>query len=196
MTYAKTQTVYKSTPAQLERARQYRQKNPEKAKAAHKAWLEANPQYGKDQAWKDKQREYHRKWRAANRGRLREQSRKYAAANKESVRANQKKHQLTETYAATRLRLHLARKFKITVEQYNAMLEAQNGVCKICGFSCGAKRRGTRKMMSLSVDHDHSTGKVRGLLCNSCNVGLGRFKDNINSLERAVAYLKGQYGKH
>jgi hypothetical protein len=51
--------------------------------------------------------------------------------------------------------------------------------CQICG---GYQR--------LSIDHDHNTGKVRGLLCSPCNIGLGGFKDNPHSLTKAIEYLK------
>jgi hypothetical protein len=75
------------------------------------------------------------------------------------------------------------------IEQYQALLEAQGGKCAICGTEEGHRSRYGR-VCRLAVDHDHSTGKVRGLLCNNCNRGLGRFKDSIESLEAAISYLK------
>ncbi len=61
----------------------------------------------------------------------------------------------------------------------------QGGVCAVCGNSPNmSKKRG-----GLHVDHDHSTGKVRGLLCESCNVGLGFFKDSSIKLAKAIEYL-------
>jgi hypothetical protein len=71
------------------------------------------------------------------------------------------------------------------------MHEKQGHVCAICGgrntYSC------TKKVdYDLYVDHCHSTGKVRGLLCNHCNRGIGLFKDDISNLERAILYLKNQ----
>ena len=77
----------------------------------------------------------------------------------------------------------LKKKFNITIEEYDHILESQNHVCKICSQTCTQNHR-------LSIDHDHTTGKVRGLLCNPCNVGLGRFNDNIDLLDRAIQYLK------
>ena len=64
------------------------------------------------------------------------------------------------------------------------MLEKQNGVCAICNKEEKSKNK------NLFVDHDHQTGKVRSLLCNNCNSGLGQFNDNLNLLESAVLYLK------
>lgn len=82
---------------------------------------------------------------------------------------------------------NLRRKFGITVEQYEEMLEAQEGGCAICGTTdCQAKTGKSR----LAVDHDHDTGKVRGLLCNHCNAGLGAFRDNTTLLEKAIKYLE------
>lgn len=77
----------------------------------------------------------------------------------------------------------LERLYGITLEQYEAMLEAQDGVCKICGSPPGRKR--------LHVDHCHVTKVVRGLLCSPCNTALGAFKDDEELLERAIAYLRG-----
>lgn len=75
----------------------------------------------------------------------------------------------------------LKRDFDITTEQYDAMLLRQGGACAIC--KAVKKRR-------LGVDHCHSTKKVRGLLCHSCNIALGLLKDSISSAEAAVRYLK------
>ncbi len=77
---------------------------------------------------------------------------------------------------------HLKRKFGLTLEQYDAMLEAQGGGCFICG-------RPPREDISLHVDHDHSTGKVRGILCFRCNNALADFQEDTALLHKAVAYL-------
>ncbi len=69
--------------------------------------------------------------------------------------------------------------YGITEEDYLRMREAQNGRCAICRMTAGLLR----------VDHDHSTGLVRGLLCHNCNVGLGHFKDNIELIDSAKRYL-------
>jgi hypothetical protein len=76
----------------------------------------------------------------------------------------------------------LQRLYGITVNQYLDILSSQNGVCKICYKKCKTKSR-------LSVDHDHNTGRVRGLLCNRCNRALGMFEDDTELLLSAVAYL-------
>lgn len=84
---------------------------------------------------------------------------------------------------------HIARnwnfkkKFGISLEEYDALNEKQKGLCSICHKLCSSGNR-------LAVDHDHKTAKIRGLLCQSCNVGLGYFKDNPELLVSAAAYLK------
>jgi hypothetical protein len=63
------------------------------------------------------------------------------------------------------------------------MVEAQGNKCKICGNPETVKGR------SLSVDHCHRTGKIRGLLCGKCNTGLGKFRDSDKILKKALDYL-------
>ncbi len=85
---------------------------------------------------------------------------------------------------------HLARARKLmkcwglTVDHYQRILASQNGVCAICHKLDPNGR-------DLAVDHDHDSGKVRGLLCRPCNTGLGLFGDGTAGLERALNYLKG-----
>ena len=76
------------------------------------------------------------------------------------------------------------RKYGITLEERNKMYENQNGVCVIC------KKSGDGRWDSLCVDHNHSTGKVRELLCRNCNMVLGQIGDNINVLEEMIKYLQ------
>lgn len=73
--------------------------------------------------------------------------------------------------------------FGLTPEEYDKLLEAQNGVCAICRGSCTTGKR-------LAVDHCHESGKVRGLLCGSCNTSLGKFKDSPDLLRRAADYVE------
>lgn len=74
---------------------------------------------------------------------------------------------------------HLLRRYGITIEQYDAMVEAQGGLCALC-----------RERPPEHVDHDHVTGAVRGVLCSCCNQGLGNFRDSVASLRAAVDYLE------
>lgn len=77
---------------------------------------------------------------------------------------------------------HLKRKFGLTSEQYDEMFEHQGGVCWICGEP-------PAESQALDVDHDHTTGEVRALLCRNCNQGIGKFHENPELLMTAAAYL-------
>lgn len=79
--------------------------------------------------------------------------------------------------------------FGISLEEYKQMHDSQNGVCAICGKEETAQNRPGITSL-LAVDHDHSTGKIRDLLCQECNKGLGHFKEDENSLLKAVEYLR------
>jgi len=78
------------------------------------------------------------------------------------------------------------KRYGITQDDYSYLLKKQNGVCAICGKVPSRKSRRKR----LSVDHNHKTKDIRGLLCNLCNMWLGRIEDNPEAVLRAFAYLR------
>lgn len=87
---------------------------------------------------------------------------------------------------------NLAVRFGLSVEDYNKILEGQGGVCAICGSKYANGRNSkSGKNKFFSVDHCHTTGKIRGLLCSSCNRGLGLLGDTEIDLEKALKYLRG-----
>lgn len=88
-----------------------------------------------------------------------------------------------EVLEKERLRVRKYRGYRCAEGWYEKQREDQKGLCAICGNPPGPHR-------SLSVDHDHETGKVRALLCGPCNRGLGHFRDNPRLLASAVEYLK------
>lgn len=101
-----------------------------------------------------------------------------------------RKRQLEKDYLGTRLKErtnNLKRLFGMSVEEYDKKLDAQGGGCKICGLKCVSGKR-------LAVDHDHKTEKIRDLLCNNCNAGLGKFQDNPELLILAAGYLRAHSG--
>lgn len=79
--------------------------------------------------------------------------------------------------------------YRMTVEEYDTLLAAQGYVCAICGQDEPAAHGRTGKKFLLSVDHDHTTGRVRGLLCQKCNRAIGMLGDNPALLQRAIDYL-------
>jgi len=81
--------------------------------------------------------------------------------------------------ARTQRRAVLKKKYGMTPGDYSQMWKKQKGRCVIC-----------KQPVKLHVDHNHKTGKVRGLLCSNCNTALGSFKDNIGILQNAIKYLR------
>ena len=92
-----------------------------------------------------------------------------------------------ETYHANRDKYrdkHLRQTYQITLDEYNQMFAEQEGCCAICGtHECSTGK-------SLAVDHDHKTGKVRGLLCANCNTAIGKLNDDEDTILRAADYLR------
>lgn len=82
---------------------------------------------------------------------------------------------------------NLRREYGITLVEYEAMVESQSNTCKICGESETRTRAGV--IVSLSVDHCHETGEVRGLLCSNCNVAIGLLKHEPRLIHSALTYL-------
>lgn len=140
------------------------------------------------------------------RDRIRENQKRYYLKNKEMIDARRREHYWANHEQETTKRKNRApivnaqrraassktkqrrrdlwrqKKYGITPEQWDDLFAKQNGCCAICGV---------RPTKRLHVDHNHHTGAVRGLLCNNCNLGLGKFGDNPNLTELATQYLIG-----
>jgi hypothetical protein len=89
----------------------------------------------------------------------------------------------TEQHKRYSKNISLKSHYGITLEQYEGALAEQGGGCAICGVTTNTNRR------SLHVDHDHSSGQIRGILCHHCNLGIGNLKDDPTLLTKAAAYL-------
>ena len=161
---------------------------------------------------REKQRAYGEMYRKLHVEELREQKRawyqrraqepEFRAANNERSKRWAKEHTEARLAAAAPHEVEylergirrsrntrLKRDYGITCNDFDLLLTEQLGGCAICkaiSVGCGSRKR-------LFVDHDHLTGKLRGLLCNACNRGLAHFKDNTDLLRKAVAYLEGAY---
>ena len=85
----------------------------------------------------------------------------------------------------------LLRTYGITLDQYNKMLAEQGGVCAICLQPEKIMHSG--KIKRLSVDHDHKTGKIRGILCHRCNTTLGQYEDNPDLMRNLITYLESNF---
>lgn len=93
-------------------------------------------------------------------------------------------------------RSYILRKYGISIEQLEDLLSQQEGSCAICRrpwqecVSAKRSRYEARFLHHLCVDHDHATGRVRGLLCNACNTAIGMFEEDRSRFESAAEYLE------
>jgi hypothetical protein len=83
----------------------------------------------------------------------------------------------------------LKKTYGISYKEYLIILKEQDGLCAICKTKQEKIHHKSNKQQKLSVDHDHDTGEVRGLLCSKCNFALGGFKDKVEYLQNAITYL-------
>ena len=135
---------------------------------------------------KEKQRAYYRKYQQT------EKRKAYKAAwyqaNKERAQAYSAKHRNKFPNGNSRYfrNHHLVKTYGINIEQYEAIYKVQRGVCAICGSMPDVSKHGFARLV---VDHDHATGKIRGLLCNNCNRALGLMKDDEITIQKFLDYL-------
>jgi len=151
--------------------RVHRNNNKEKINAYVREWKSEH---------KDSVKAGHKKYRENNADTLLSKHREYNSNNREKINLNNRIYNYT--HPDSKMSTHLTNRYKITKTEYDNMFSLQNGVCAICGNTGGKKR--------LCVDHNHITGKIRGLLCDGCNVGIGRLKDSVSLVEKALDYLK------
>jgi len=150
-----------------------------------------------------KRAEYMREYRAKNHERIRERDRiaerKYYENNKEKIQENQRAHRAKniDRYREYNARwhrenraknpkkvrdMHLRSSYGITLEEFGKLLVAQNGKCGVCGTE-------TPGGTGWHLDHSHTTGGVRGILCTKCNTGGGLFNDDPDLLRKAVEWF-------
>ncbi len=152
-TNKKMKTLYQKDPEKFkEQARLRYQKDPEKGRTVSRLEYKKDPEKAKN---------YNKLWRQKNT----EYSGSYYKKNQT---------RLTER--------RLKAKYGMELEEYNARLIYQKGVCAICNLP--------EKGRNLAVDHCHKTNKIRGLLCKLCNAGIGMLKEDTKALQKAIEYLK------
>jgi len=133
--------------------------------------------------WRKENRTHHRnteaRWRKKNPDKVSAKNKKWYRENKKSeLKRNRDYHQKNKKKINARVRLF---RHKMTQEEHDALLHKQGNRCAIC-------RNKFRK--TPHIDHCHKTNRNRGLLCDDCNLGLGRFKDNQKYLKSAIQYLR------
>jgi hypothetical protein len=112
-------------------------------------------------------------------------SKTWAQANKEKRSESTKKYR--ENNTSRYLNNYYLNVYGITYEFYLSLCDKQNNVCAICKQEETNTYNG--KIKRLAVDHNHTTGKIRGLLCTKCNVSIGNLNDSIDLLNSAISYL-------
>jgi len=124
-----------------------------------------------------------KEWRLKNIDRLREAERQYRSDNKDKRYEYHKqwKRDNPERLAIIETRRRLKKNYNMTIEDYESLLLSQSGRCAICFTLPGDQK--------LVVDHCHKTNTVRGLLCSSCNRGIGLLQDSLLVVRSAVEYL-------
>jgi len=142
--------------------REYKTKNRHKIKAAASEWARNHPESGREKA---------RLYRKRHEQKIRARTKALYAENKDQIKA------LLRNYK-------YKREFGITLSERSGMAAEQDGRCLICGTHEGDLTE------RLSVDHDHATKQVRGLLCRNCNHGIGNFHDDPDLLRAAAIYLE------
>ncbi|MFA6991928.1 MAG: endonuclease VII domain-containing protein [Candidatus Gracilibacteria bacterium] len=153
----------KNREKQKAKSLDYYYKNKAKCKKRNKEWIKKNYEL-----WKS----YGKKYRNKNFNLISKREKEYYKNNSEKI-----------LFKSFECRL---KKFNITIEQYTDMLKRQKGLCAICGCKGNNKNL---KLFDLVLDHCHKSGRVRGLLCTTCNLMLGHAKDDKNKLQKAIDYL-------
>lgn len=127
-----------------------------------------------------------RLWRMQNEDKALLQRREYKELNREFFNNELKEWRAKnpESVKLSHRKTYFKINYGITPEQADFLLECQDGLCAICQSSITLGGKGGAK-----IDHCHETNKIRGILCSTCNTGLGQFKDNPVILDRAITYL-------
>jgi hypothetical protein len=128
-----------------------------------------------------------RDWKSKNRDHCRAKRLNTYALNIEHRRAYSRKW--SREHPEAQRRIWRKTRHGITIEQYNQMVVGQNGLCAICLQSETATDNWSGRPRTLSIDHDHSSNQIRGLLCTKCNRSLGLMRDDPCVLEALLAYL-------
>jgi len=154
--------------------KKWREENKEKLRLQDIEYRERN---------KEKIKEYRKKYYQENKEKISVVTKKYALKNREKLNLISKKWNKEHPQRRKELaRKSWLKQYGLSLEEYNTLLENQNNQCCICGNVA-------KENKYLAVDHDHITGRVRGLLCETCNVGLGSLKDSVEILYAAIEYL-------
>ena len=147
-------------------SKEYRKKNKKKLKEYKKNYFQEH---------REREIKKNKEWIKNNLEKHREHNRSYAKKHKERIKTYGRKWSIKKTY-------------KISYEDWLKIWESQDGKCAICGESFV-------KPSDAHTDHNHKTGKIRGLLCRNCNIAVGLFKDNPELTIKATEYILKNHKK-
>ncbi len=173
---------YKDIEKSRESNRKSYQKNKEKRLLAHKKWSENNI---------DKLKKYSKDYQKNNRSKINEKAVRRRAEDqlfrkKKNDYSKEWRIKNSEKMAIYKKKSILKNTYGISVKEFDSMINKQKGGCALCGKSNPRSNNKT----GLCIDHNHATGKVRGLLCDKCNRGLGLFNEDVDVLKKAIIYLQ------
>jgi len=127
---------------------------------------------------RNRKNSYGKEYYQRNKDRIAEYGKEYRKANPEKGAIRAKKYWENNKYKCEMARIKKI--FGLSQQDYEQLLFSQQGLCCICNT----------QLENLNIDHCHTTGKIRGLLCKECNLALGLFKDNPTSLRKAALYIE------
>ena len=161
-----------------EKSKKYRQEHKLEKSKRDKKYREENKEYYKEykrkyyQGHKEKHKKYKQQYYKKNKKRISESVKKYRQEHTKEAREN-----------------NIRNNYGINGKQYDEIFKKQNGKCAIC-LKLEQVKHKSGTLSQLSIDHDHKTGKTRGLLCRRCNTALGLLQDDLLLLKQAVKYLE------
>jgi hypothetical protein len=131
--------------------------------------------------------QYKLRWQQNNPANYKSSMDRWVKANPDKVNARTKAWyaKYPEKARSKARRINLRRNYGITMEQYEMMYAAQEGLCAICG-----REETSARFTYLAIDHCHHTGDIRGLLCSRCNIVIGQMEENPDLLRKAAAYIE------
>lgn len=139
-------------------------------------------------AYTENRRKTNQKWYLKNREKVLTRTIEYQKKNRD--KANEANRRYRQKYPNKKREERLKREFGITLVVYQQMFNEQNGCCKICYKPETRSVAKSGKINDLAVDHCHTTGKIRGLLCGKCNTAIGLLNEDENILNNCIEYLK------
>jgi len=167
-----------------DKLRDWRKANPDLDAATRKSWRDLPEN-------RQSIREADSRYYARNKAKRNQANKAYRERSPEQIALRKREWRLNNLERVQNNRL--ITNYGITLEHYLKLLEEQGGVCRICRDPETRSITASKKPMNLVVDHDHFSGRVRGLLCSACNVGIGHLRESPNFLRAAADYLE-QHG--